>query len=470
MKQRYRETGLEIAIVGMAGEFPEAGDLDTFWAHLRAGTECVRFFESDDLVASGMPERVVRDENFVPAKGVVPGIFEFDSEFFGYSAREAAVMDPQMRRFHQLAWHALENAGYAPDAPGCAVGVWGGAGDNSLWVSRFLGEMSNSFARKYEISTLTAREFLCTRIAYKLNLKGPAVTVQTACSTSLVALHSAVTALLAGECDMALAGAVAIHPGDANGRADLGGYSYQEGMILSPDGHCRPFDTEAQGTVPGDGMGMVVLKRLEDARRDNDTILAVVKGTAINNDGHLKAGFTAPSVDGQTRVIRGALRAAEVEPETISYVEAHGTGTPLGDPIEVEALGRVFGEVNGTRRIGSVKSNIGHLDAAAGMAGLIKTVLAMRHHALPPSLHYYEANPRANLAGAGLVVNRELTPWDDDSHPLRACVSSFGIGGTNAHTILEEYPFAEASGDTPGWKLLPWSAKSEDSLDAWGGF
>ncbi|BBM00784.1 type I polyketide synthase [Microbulbifer sp. GL-2] len=467
MKHQYSETGLEVAIVGMAGEFPEADSLESFWSNLCTETECIRFFDPDDLVAAGIPEHVVRDESFVPAKGVVPGLFEFDAEFFGYSAREASVMDPQMRRFHQLAWHALENAGYAPDAPGCSVGIWAGAGDNSIWISRFLREMSNSFARKYEISTLTAREFLCTRIAYKLNLKGPAVTVQTACSTSLVALHSAVTALLAGECDMSLAGAVAIHPNDVNGRADKGGYSFQEGMILSPDGHCRPFDIEAQGTIPGDGLGMVVLKRLDDARRDNDTILAVIKGTAINNDGNLKAGFTAPSVDGQSRVIHSAMRAAEVEPETISYIEAHGTGTPLGDPIEIEALGRVFGKTKENRRIGSVKSNIGHLDAAAGMAGLIKTVLAMRHKLLPPNLHYNKANPKANLLGAGFNVNSELTSWNNEKYPLRACVSSFGIGGTNAHTILEEYLVNETTECSSGWKILPWSAKSEESLNVW---
>ncbi len=470
MKQQYPDTGLEVAIVGLAGQFPDANDIDAFWENLRSGKECIRFFDKEALIRAGAPAVKVRETNFVPAKGVVQGTLEFDAEFFGYSAREAAMMDPQLRRFHQLAWHALEDAGYAPDAMECNVGLYAGAGDNSLWISRFLDNMSNSFAEKYEVFTLNGREFFCTRVAYKLNLKGPAVTVQTACSTSLVAVHCAITALLSGECDMAMAGAVAIHANDLNGRSDLGGYGYQEGMILSPDGHCRPFDASAQGTVPGDGMGMVVLKRLDDARRDGDSIHGVIKGSAINNDGHMKAGFTAPSVEGQSRVIRSALRAADVEPQTVSYIEAHGTGTPLGDPIEIEALGKVFGlQQSGACRIGSVKSNIGHLDAAAGMAGLIKTVLALKHNQLPASLHYEQANPKANLAAAGFTVNDKLAPWEDDRFPLRAGVSSFGIGGTNAHVILEEYVAPDDNEDLPGWKLLPWSAKSEESLDTWQG-
>lgn len=487
MKTAYPETGLEIAIVGLTGRFPHASDIDGFWQNLAAGKECVTRFTREQLLAAGWRAEQIDHHDFVPVKGVVPDVLQFDAEFFGYSAREAAMMDPQVRCFHQLAYHAIESAGYSPENlnndPATSqqlVGVYAGAGNNPFWMGRHLGRISNSFAENYEVSSLNGREFLATRIAYKLNLRGPAVTVQTACSTSLVAVHHAVSGLLNGECDMALAGAVAVHTSDINGRPDVGGYQYQEGMILSPDGHCRAFDAKAAGTLPGDGMGLVVLKRLEDAQRDQDSIYAVIKGSAINNDGSNKIGYTAPSVEGQARVIRAAMQFAEVDADSISYVEAHGTGTPLGDPIEIEALRKVYGDLPAQSvRIGSVKTNIGHLDAAAGIAGLIKAVLAMRHQQIPPSLHYIEPNPKAAFDTSPFRVNEQLTEWQDADKPLRAAVSSFGIGGTNAHVIIEEYidqarletaalEHSAAAKDTKDtWHLLTWSAKTEAGLERW---
>jgi len=471
MKQLYPKTGLEIAIIGLSGRFPNAINITQFWENLAEGKSGIQFFDKQALIDAGVAESKVRDKNFVGAKGILSGVHEFDAEFFGYSAREAAMMDPQLRCFHQLCWHTLEHAGYAPNATDAVVGLYAGAGNNPFWNNRFINKISKSFAENYEVSTLNGREFFCTRVAYKLNLKGPAVTVQTACSTSLVAIHSAITGLLSGECDMALAGAVAIHSSDLNARPELGGYVYQDGMILSPDGYCRPFDEGANGTVPGDGMGMVLLKRLEDAEENGDTIYAVIKGSAINNDGNRKAGFTAPSVEGQSQVISNALHVAEVDIDTISYIEAHGTATPLGDPIEIEALRQVYAERNGPKcRIGSVKSNIGHLDAAAGMAGLIKTVLSMQNQQLPASLNYKVANAKIPFASSPFVVSQHLDEWSDNVYPLRAGISSFGIGGTNAHLIVEQYPHAEQPTPVESerqYQLLLWSAKNKQSSDVW---
>jgi acyl transferase domain-containing protein/acyl carrier protein len=469
MSKSFHETGLEVAIIGVSGRFPQAPDVAAFWKNLSEQQDCISRFEREEMLQAGWSAEKIDKPGFVKAKGVVPDVYQFDAGFFGYSAREAAIMDPQMRAFHQLAYHALENAGYAPQNCKTLVGVYAGAGNNPFWISRHLSKISNSFAENYEISSLNGREFLATRIAYKLNLKGPAVTVQTACSTSLVAVHNAVSGLLAGECDMALAGGVAIHTSDINGRADVGGYQYQEGMILSPDGHCRAFDEGAQGTVPGDGMGLVVLKRLKDAQRDGDNLLAVIKGSAINNDGSNKVGYTAPSVEGQSRVIYAALQFAEVEPESISYIETHGTGTPLGDAIEIEALRKIYGHLpEQSIRIGSVKTNIGHLDAAAGIAGLIKTVMAMQHQQLPASLNYQNGNSKTGLSRSPFKVNHQNSTWQSEGEPLRAAVSSFGIGGTNAHVILEQYSQPtdnSVAADKP--LVFTWSGKTEKAAQAW---
>ena len=469
MGNSFDKTGLEIAIIGATGRFPQASDTKMFWQNLCEQRDCITRFEREEMLNAGWKEEKVDTPNFVKSKGVVPDVYNFDAGFFGYSAREASLMDPQMRAFHQLAYHALENAGYAPEHCKMPVGVYAGAGNNPFWISRHLAKISNSFAENYEISSLNGREFLATRVAYKLNLKGPAVTLQTACSTSLVAVHYAVSGLLAGECDMALAGGVAIHTSDINGRADVGGYQFQEGMILSPDGQCRAFDNKAQGTVPGDGMGLVVLKRLEDAERDGDNILAVIKGSAINNDGNNKVGYTAPSVEGQSNVINSALQFSEVDPSTISYIEAHGTGTPLGDAIEIEALKKVYGHLPAQSvRIGSIKTNIGHLDAAAGIAGLLKTVLALQHQQLPASLNFESENPKSGLSRSPFMVNDQTSVWQGNGTPLRAAISSFGIGGTNAHVILEQYtPTVEPNNEANKPMLFTWSGKTEQAANAW---
>ncbi|MGH9362443.1 MAG: polyketide synthase, partial [Thermoanaerobaculia bacterium] len=362
----------------------------------------------------------------------------FDAPFFAVTPREAQALDPQQRLFLECAWQALENAGCARDAAGMRVGVYAGASENN-YLHRLLACPAVLRAvGRYGASLANNPDYLATRVSYKLDLQGPSLAVQTACSTSLVAVHLACRALLAGECDLALAGGVSVRV------PEVEGYLYEEGGIASPDGHTRPFDAAAAGTVRSSGVGVVVLKRLADALAGGDAVRAVVLGSAINNDGARKVGFTAPGVAGQARVIREAQRAAAVSPETITYVEAHGTATPLGDPIEVTALTEAFRA--GTDRagfcaLGSIKSNIGHTDAAAGVAGLLKTVLALEHRQVPPSLHFREANPELALAASPFYVAAELAPWEEPAKaPRRAGVSSFGIGGTNAHVVLEEAP------------------------------
>ena len=386
----------------------------------------------------------------------------FDAAFFGFTPREAEVMDPQQRLFLEQAWQAMENAGYGAEAVAGRVGVFAGVSSNSYLLDNLLPDREAvESVGPFQTMIANDRDFLATLVSYKLNLKGPSFTVQTACSTSLVAIHLATQSLLNQECDMALAGGVSIRLPQKQG------YFYQEGGILSPDGHCRAFDERGRGTLSGSGVGVVVLKRLPEAVRDGDTILAVIKGSAINNDGALKVGYTAPSVEGQAAVIEEALAMADVAPETISYVEAHGTATPLGDPVEVAALTRAFGaqtERTGFCAIGSVKTNIGHLDAAAGVAGFIKTVLALKHKALPPSLHFEKANPQIDFARSPFYVNGRLREWR--ASPRRAGVSSFGIGGTNAHVILEEAPAAEPSPSTRPRHLLVLSAKTATALEA----
>jgi phthiocerol/phenolphthiocerol synthesis type-I polyketide synthase E len=454
--------GNEIAIVGMAGRFPGARTLDAFWRNLRDGVESVTSFTDEELLAAGVPPEALGSPEYVKSGVVLEDIELFDAAFFGFTPREAEVMDPQQRLFLECAWQALEQAGYDSGAYGGAIGVFGGAGLNSyllfnLYAQRDLVGAIGGF----QAMLLNEKDHLATRVSYKLDLRGPSVTVQTACSTSLVAVHMACQSLLNAECDMALAGGVAISVPQRTG------YWYQPGGVASPDGHCRAFDARAQGTVSGSGVGVVVLKRLEDALADGDTIHAVIKGSAINNDGAAKVGYTAPSVDGQAGVIAEALALAQVAPETIGYVEAHGTGTPLGDPIEIAALTRAFRAGTPLRNfcaIGSLKTNIGHLDAAAGVAGLIKAVLALRHGQIPPSLHFRSPNPKLDLAGSPFYVSAALTPWERQGGPRRAGVSSFGIGGTNVHVVLEEAP-AMASSPSRPWQLLTISARSAAALE-----
>jgi len=425
-------TGLEIAVIGMSGRFPGADNIDEFWENLKNGREGVTFFDENELKETGLDEKAINSNHSVNAYGILDKNLYFDAAFFGYTPSEAEVMDPQIRLLHECAYEALENAGYEPTTFLKPIGLFVGASANLPWQS-FLDY--NNISIWFATKQLTDKDFLATRIAYKLNLKGPAITIDTACSTSLTAIHLAVQSLISGDCDMSLAGGVTAL------KYTKFGYIYEEGMILSSDGHTRTFDVKSNGSNVGDGLGMVLLKRYSDALEDKDIIHAIIKGSAINNDGSRKAAYTAPSVEGQASVINIAHQMAEVEPESITYVEAHGTGTSLGDPVEIEALKAAF---NTSKkhfcRIGSVKSNVGHLEMAAGVAGFIKTVLALEHKLIPPSLLYETPNPKIDFNDSPFIVNTQLTDWKrlNPHIPRRAGVSSFGIGGTNVHVVLEE--------------------------------
>jgi acyl transferase domain-containing protein len=454
--------GDEIAIIGMAGRFPGAETTDAFWQNIRDGVEAITFFSDQALLDAGVPADYLADPNYVKAAGVLEQVDGFDAAFFGFNPREAELTDPQQRLFLECAWEAIESAGYNTETYTGWIGVYGGVSANTyllfnLATHRDLVEKTGGL----QLGIGNDKDFLASRVSYKLNLQGPSITVQTACSTSLVAVHLASQSLLAGECDMALAGGVSVKV------PHIAGYFYQPGGIHSPDGHCRAFDEHSLGSVSGSGAAVVVLKRLADALADGDNIQAVIKGTAVNNDGRFKAGFTAPSVHGQVSVINEALTLAKVAPESISYIETHGSGTPLGDLIEATALNQVFGDKAPPHScaIGSVKTNVGHLDAAAGAAGLIKTVLALRHRELPPSLHFHSPNAKIDFANSPLYVNTQRSAWDTGA-VRRAGVSSFGLGGTNAHVIVEEAPPIAASGPARSWQMLTLSAKTDTALDA----
>ncbi|HEV7506854.1 MAG TPA: non-ribosomal peptide synthase/polyketide synthase [Thermoanaerobaculia bacterium] len=454
--------GLEIAIVGLAGRFPGARDLRELWANLRDGVESIRRFSDEELVAAGVPREVLADPRYVKAGTVIEGADLLDAEFFSLTPREAEIIDPQHRLFLECAWEALEAAGYDSESYRRPIGVYAGV---SFSTYVLLNVWSNRDRIAFLGSLLGAdKDHLATLVSYKLDLEGPSLAIQTACSTSLVAVHLAAQGLLNGECDMALAGGVSVRFPQSSG------YFWSEGGITSPDGHCRAFDAGAEGTVFGDGLGIVVLKRLADAEADGDTIHAVIKGSAINNDGAAKVGYTAPRMEGQTKVIRAAQIMAEVEPDSIGYVEAHGTGTALGDPIEVAALTEAF-RAGGTGRtgfcaLGSVKPNLGHLNAASGIAGLIKTVLVLKHRTIPPTLHFERPNPEIDFAGSPFVVSAEAREWPAGAGPRRAGVSSFGMGGTNAHLIVEEAPPAEPTGPSRTFQMLVLSARSAAALEA----
>ncbi|MCG8617544.1 MAG: polyketide synthase, partial [Desulfobacterales bacterium] len=452
----------DIAVIGMAGRFPGASNMDTFWENLKSGTESISFFSEQELLASGVPQEMVDHPDYVPAGGVLSGIDMFDADFFDYSPKEASVTDPQVRLFLECAWEALETAGYAPKENKLCVGVYAGKSENTYYsqVLRRNSDLMKSTGA-YELTIANAVDFLATRTSYKLNLTGPSIGVQTACSTSLVAVHMACQSLLAGECDMALAGGASVPA------IQKKGYLYQKDMIASPDGHCRAFDAGAQGTVGGSGAGVVLLKPLTDALADRDFIYGVIKGSAVNNDGLSKIGYTAPSVDGQVDVVSEAQAVAEINPETITYIETHGTGTKIGDPVEIAALTQAFRKQTDRKRfcaLGSLKTNIGHLDTAAGVAGLIKAVLSLHKGMLLPSLHFKTPNPAIDFDNSPFFVNDRLRAWETDT-PRRAGVSSFGIGGTNAHVILEEAP-AHAMVETPDqYHLLMLSAGTESALN-----
>ncbi|HZI20318.1 MAG TPA: MupA/Atu3671 family FMN-dependent luciferase-like monooxygenase [Pyrinomonadaceae bacterium] len=462
--QDSHEAPSGVAIIGMAGRFPRARGVEEFWRNLRDGVEAVTSFTEEELLAEGVGRAVLADPGYVKAKGVLEDVELFDAAFFGVTPREAEITDPQQRFFLECAWEALEDAGYDSEQYDGLIGLFGGASLNSyLLLNLMSGAGLIDPANVLQSSIPNRTDHLTTRAAYKLNLKGPAVTVQTACSTSLVAVHLACQSLLGYQCDVALAGGVTISVPKKSG------YYYQEGGVLSPDGHCRAFDHRAGGTVVGNGVGVVALKRLEEAIEGGDEIYAVIRGSAINNDGSAKIGYTAPSVEGQSEVIATALEVAGVEPESITYVEAHGTGTKLGDPMEIATLRRVFRartDRRGFCAVGSVKTNIGHLDAAAGVAGLIKTTLALRHRELPPSLNFERPNPEIDFSDSPFYVNTRLAEWKAEGGPLRAGVSSFGIGGTNAHVVLEEAPPAAPSGESRPSQLLTISARTASALEA----
>lgn len=427
-----------IAIIGMSGRFPGAKNLDEFWQNLRDGVESISFFSEQELIDAGIDPVMVRHPNYVKAGAVLEDVDLFDASFFGLSNREASVLDPQHRLFMECAWEALESAGYTSETYDGKIGVYAGSSMNRYLLFNLYQHLDPTVGSDIlQILMGNDKDYLATRLSYKLNLKGPSITVQTACSTSLVAVCQGCQSLVNYQCDMALAGGVSI-------RVPLkAGYFSEKGSIFSPDGHCRTFDARAQGTIFGNGVGIVVLKRLEDAIADGDDIHAVIKGCAINNDGARKVGYTAPGLDGQTEVIAMAQSLAEVEPETITYLEAHGTGTSIGDPIEIAALTQVFRASTKKKdfcAIGSVKTNVGHLEATAGVASLIKTVLALKHKLIPPSINFEVPNPQIDFANSPFYVNTQLTEWQTKGFPRRAGVSSFGIGGTNAHVVLEEAP------------------------------
>ncbi|MEA3332922.1 MAG: beta-ketoacyl synthase N-terminal-like domain-containing protein, partial [Pseudomonadota bacterium] len=452
----------EIAVIGMAGRFPGADNIDLFWKNLEAETESITFLSREELLTAGLPEDEVDHPDFIAALGILPDIEMFDAQLFGFSPREASEMDPQHRIFLETAWHTLEHGGYDPFRYPGKIGVFAGCSMNTYLINNLVAnKMFTNAMDGYQLSMGNDKDFLPTKTSYKLNLRGPSINVNTACSTSLVAIHTACKALLAGECEMALTGGVSINT------PQISGHLHQQNGIASADGHCRAFSEDAAGTVGGNGVGVILLKRLADAVRDQDTIHAVIKGSALNNDGSAKVGFTAPGLEGQRDVIIDALSTAGVSAESISYIEAHGTGTALGDPVEIKALTEAFRketDKSGFCAIGSVKSNIGHLDAAAGMAGIIKTIESLKNRKIPATLHCKTPSRQINFANTPFYPATKTHNWDFGSRPRRAGLSSFGMGGTNAHIIIEEAPKVTPTTVAKDPWIFPLSARSQTAL------
>ncbi|MBN9262562.1 MAG: type I polyketide synthase, partial [Hyphomicrobium sp.] len=456
----------DIAVIGLALRVPGARDARQFWQNLRNGVESIEDRTPEELVAAGESAERIRRTNYVRRTSALPGMADFDAEFFGFSPKDAAIMDPQHRHFLECAWEAMEDAARPPERTTGPVGLFAGCGMGSYFYfnvcsNRPLVDQVGMFLLRH---TGNDKDFLATRASYFFDLHGPSVNVQTACSTSLVAIHYACQSLLSGECEMALAGGVTIEMPHNRG------YLFQEGEILSPDGHCRAFDHRSAGTVFGSGVGVVVLRRLSDALADGDPIRAVIKATAINNDGAGKASYLAPSVTGQAEAIVEAQALAGIDADSIQYVECHGTGTRLGDPIEIAALTQAFRQSTDRTafcRVGSVKSNIGHLDTAAGVVSLIKAVLALENGEIPPTLGYEAPNPEIDFASSPFVVADKLVPWPTTKGPRRAGVNSLGVGGTNAHAVVEQAPsrVLPAAGAADGPQLLILSARNRKALD-----
>ncbi len=471
--RRQATVNKDVAIIGMSCRFPGANNIEEFWHNLCNGVESISFFEDAEILDSGVDQELLNNPNYVKASPILDDIAGFDADFWGYSPKEAQLLDPQQRLFLECAWSSLEDAGYDPFTYKGEIALYGGAATNTYLLNNIypnrhtideqddLKVINLSSMGGFQASTANDKDYLTTRISYKLNLTGSSVNVQTACSTSLVTVHLACQSLINSECDLALAGGVSVHSPQKMG------YLYQEGMILSPDGHCRAFDESAGGTIFGSGAGMVVLKLLDKAIEDGDRIYGIVKGSAVNNDGGTKVGYFAPNVDGQTRAVAEALAYADIPPQSVSYIEAHGTGTKLGDPIEIKALTQAYHD--DTRKIGycavgSVKTNVGHLQMASGIVGLIKTTLCLYHQKIPASLHFNNPNPQINFERSPFYINTQLQDWKSDNYPRRAGVNSLGIGGTNAHLILEEFTVEKSNKQQlPGY-LLTLSAKTEPAL------
>ncbi len=459
------DSGNDIAIIGMTGRFPEAKDVEAFWENLSKGVESVKFFNHEQLASMGIDDHLLDNPEFVAADAVLDDVDLFDARFFNMSPREAEITDPQHRMFLEAAWELMERAGYSPQKYSGRVGVYAGAA-LSGYMLRNLKSNPGLIERvgTFKIMLANDKDFLSTKVSYHMGFTGPSINVNTLCSSSAVAIHLASEALLNHQCDLAMAGGVSIQV--TRNEA----FFYQEGKIGAPDGHCRAFDERAAGTVSGSGLGIIALKRLGEAIADNDNILAVLKGSAVNNDGNKKASYTAPSTDGQAEVIIEAQELAGVDPDTITYIEAHGTGTHLGDPIEVAGLTKAFSRQTSDRQycaLGSVKTNIGHLVTAGGVASVIKTVLALQHKKLPASLNFERPNPKIDFANSPFFVNTQLIDWKARKNaPLRAGVSSFGIGGTNVHMVLEQAPAIKESDAGKPWLFFPLSAKSETALNA----
>jgi len=447
-----------IAVIGLAGRFPGAASIDTFWDNLVAGRETITSFSHRELKRAGEHPALLRDPAYVRAKGVVEDIDSFDAAFFGYTPREAEKMDPQLRLLHECCWEALENAGYTPAAEKGRIGLYVGANENQEWLRR-VRLRENDTSDEWDGFLYSYRDYVSTRISWALDLKGPAFTMLSACSTSLVSIHLACQALRGGECGLALAGGVSLS------LPQMRGYLYQDGLMVSRSGHCRTFDERADGTVFGEGVGIVVLKPLERAKADRDCIRAVIRGSAVTNDGSSKEGFVAPGIEGQVASIRSALERAGIEADDIGYVEAHGTAAPLGDAVEMQALARAFADRrNGRCRVGSVKTNIGHVNVAAGVAAFIKTVLTLENRLIPPNLHYRRPNPDMIATNGRFEIPTEAVAWNSNGSPRRAGVSAFGFGGTNAHMILEEAPRRRRAPKTRTHQLLVLSARSTPAV------
>jgi acyl transferase domain-containing protein len=429
---------IDIAIIGMSGRFPGASNIDEFWSNINNKINSIAQFSDNELINAGVSPELIQNPGYVKVKGYLKNAEFFDAGFFKFSRHEAEILDPQYRLFFEATWEALENAGYVPDKYSGKIGIFAGSSNidgyylNNLRQNQNIG--STLLSDNFTVMLYNAKDFLSALLAYKLNLRGPAVTVQTACSTSLVAVTMACQSLLNFESDIALAGGTCVT------MPLKSGYMFQDGMMLSPTGKCSTFDKDANGIVLGNGLGVIVLKRLSEALKDGDYIHAVIKGFSVNSDGSEKIGFTAPGILGQQVVVQDALKRANIQPEMISYIETHGTGTILGDLIEIEALTRVFKKQANDIALGSVKPNIGHLDAASGIAGLIKVVQALKYKILPPNIHFETPNPQINFQQTSFYINTVSAPWKSVASKYYAGVSSFGIGGTNVHIILTEAP------------------------------